>query len=535
MRKLFLLCCISIFFTLNAQNQAPSVQITNLQVDTSNNSIQIQYNLSDADNDPCMVQAYLTGDTGISYQIVVSNTGDVGMVQPGSQKNITMTYTISDVSAGANYNANALFHIKLVATDLKPKDISAIISGIDSTSVYKHLSYLEGVRHHNNASKKQEVKDSIFNVMNDNGYQVRIQNFVWNNVSGQNFIGRKQGLINEKKTIIVHGHFDGVAGSPAADDNGTAVTGALIAAEFLAPYYFQNSLNMMTFDLEELGLRGAQAFINTGRKSYEDYAAMLNMEMIGYRDTTPNTQLIPNGFSQLFPAVVDSINANNRRGIHLFNIGNANSAPLAAVFDSCARAYVPGIRTLPLIVPGNGSIAPDLRRSDHAVFWDAGYQALMITDGADTRNMNYHQASDSIGTLDFDYLVDNIKATVATAAHLAKPIDADTALTGNFKLNVDETIGIEDYQNADLLKIWVSPSGRHIHFKVPKGKHCLKENSNHFVITDMSGKKFQFFKYLRDEEDFTISLKESLSPGVYVLQNQECSIAHKFIVSEKRH
>lgn len=516
-----------------AQNQAPQVQITNIQVDTANNSIAIQYNLSDADNDPCQVQAYLSGDSGVSYQVIVSTTGDVGTVQPGTNKSINMNYTIPDISAGANYNKANLFHVKLIASDMKPKDIAAMIAGIDSASVYRHMSYLEGVRHHTNAAKKQEIRDSILDVLSTNNYQVRIQDFMWNNLPGQNFIGRKQGLIDEKKTIIVHGHYDGVVGSPAADDNATAVTGTLIAAEILGNHYFRNSLNMMTFDLEELGLRGAQAFINTGRKNYEEYAAMLNMEMIGYRDTSINTQIVPNGFGQLFPAAVDSIMSNDRRGIFLFNIANANSAPLAAVFDSCARAYVPGIRTVPLVVPGNGTIAPDLRRSDHAIFWDAGYQALMITDGADTRNMNYHQASDTIGTLDFTYLVENIKAVVATAAHLAQPIDADTSLTGYFSLNVDETIGIEEYSSKEIHKIWVSPSGRKLHIQLAHRKSC--DRIDGLMISDNLGKKIVFKSYLREGRDITISLPHSLSPGVYVLQSQECNIAQKFVVSEKRH
>ena len=515
------------------QNSAPSIQLTQLQVDTNNNSIQVQYNLMDADNDTCLVRAYLSGDSGISYQIPVNLTGDVGMVLPSNGKNLQIQYNIADISASAGFNAANHFHLKLIATDLKNKNIHNIIAQIDSAMVYKHLSYMEGVRHHSNPTKKQEVKDSIENALERNGYQLSVQNFVWNNINGQNFIGRKQGILDEKKTIIVHGHHDGVANSPAADDNATALAGTLIAAEVLAPYYFSNSLNMMSFDLEELGLRGAQAFINTGQRSYEEYAAMLNMEMIGYRDTAINTQIVPAGFAQLFPQAVDSINSNDRRGIFLFNISNANSAPLAAIFDSCARAYVPGIRTVPLIVPGNGTIAPDLRRSDHAVFWDSGYQALMLTDGADTRNMNYHQPSDSIGTLDFPYLIENIKAVVATAAHLAQPIDADTSLSGYFALNVDESLGIEGFNTQKNHRIWVSPTGTQIYVALATKSKCYEKT--HFTVIDAQGKKIPIKSMSRDDNYINLQLAKSLSAGMYVLQSQDCAIAQKFVMSEKKH
>ena len=56
--------------------------------------------------------------------------------------------------------------------------------------------------------------------------------------------------------------------------------------------------------------------------------------------------------------------------------------------------YVPDLRSVPLSVPGNGQIAPDLRRSDHARFWDANIPALMLTDASEFRNTNYHTPAD---------------------------------------------------------------------------------------------------------------------------------------------
>jgi hypothetical protein len=45
-----------------------------------------------------------------------------------------------------------------------------------------------------------------------------------------------------------------------------------------------------------------------------------------------------------------------------------------------------------------------VRRSDHAAFWDEGYRAVMLTDTADFRNPHYHQPSDTLDTLDLDFL-----------------------------------------------------------------------------------------------------------------------------------
>jgi len=51
-------------------------------------------------------------------------------------------------------------------------------------------------------------------------------------------------------------------------------------------------------------------------------------------------------------------------------------------------------------VPNGGRGIPDVRLSDHSPFWDAGYNALMVTDTSLMRNAHYHQMSDTVETLD---------------------------------------------------------------------------------------------------------------------------------------
>jgi hypothetical protein len=45
-----------------------------------------------------------------------------------------------------------------------------------------------------------------------------------------------------------------------------------------------------------------------------------------------------------------------------------------------------------------------VRLSDHSSFWDQGFQALMITDTSFLRNPNYHLPSDTMETLDFEFM-----------------------------------------------------------------------------------------------------------------------------------
>jgi len=69
-------------------------------------------------------------------------------------------------------------------------------------------------------------------------------------------------------------------------------------------------------------------------------------------------------------------------------------------------------------VPDRGLILPDTRRSDHSPFWDAGYRSIMVTDTANLRNPHYHKGSDSIDTLDLDFLTGVYRGLAASIRYL---------------------------------------------------------------------------------------------------------------------
>jgi hypothetical protein len=55
-------------------------------------------------------------------------------------------------------------------------------------------------------------------------------------------------------------------------------------------------------------------------------------------------------------------------------------------------------------VPGNGEKTEEVRLSDHSIFWDEGFAALLVTDTSFLRNPNYHLPSDRIETLNFEFM-----------------------------------------------------------------------------------------------------------------------------------
>ncbi|OWY23500.1 T9SS C-terminal target domain-containing protein [Sphingobacteriales bacterium UPWRP_1] len=412
---------------LPAQNAAPVISNIMAFPDELNNRVTITFDVADAENDALEIELRVSDNMGQTYLIDVAETwGDVGYpVNPGSGKTLTWQYNPGGLASG-------IYFLKIIADDRQPVDIQAIVDEVNPDNLYNDLEFVQGIRHYDAGLEHiQEVKDAIETRFTNAGLQTYRQDFSVGAFSGQNIIGRLQGQGNETQTVIIDAHFDSVSVAPGADDNGSGVVGVLEALRVLSPYQFRNNIKFIGFDLEELGLLGSNAFINSpgGKDAFETIAGVLNFEMIGYYSEAPNSQSTPVGFNILFPDAYAELTANQFRGDFLINVANTTSAPLRNAFDSCAALYVPALKVTTLTVPGNGEIATDLRRSDHAKFWDAGMQALMLTDGANFRNIHYHTPTDVLDILDFNFMANNVKAAVATAAHLAGIRHCATAVT----------------------------------------------------------------------------------------------------------
>jgi hypothetical protein len=516
-----------------AQNTAPVITINNATIDSTAKTININYNAFDTNNDLMEVKVWLSADSGISYVAPIQlATGALGYpVTPGSNKTIVIKYDNDSMYSAANGNINAWFMVKIVASDRKPVSIQNMLLTIDSTLVYEYMQYIAQPRHHTTAPMGlQMIKDSIEANFMRNELQTERSAFNFGNIASENILGRKPGFWQEKNTIILDAHFDAVANSPGADDNGSSVAAVLIASKILSDYNFEKTIQFIGFDKEENGLIGSLYYVNNSIPFFQQTAAVLNMEMIGYYSQAANSQLIPTGFPQLFPAAVDSITSGGNQGVWLFTVGNTNSASLSFAFDSIARNYVPNVKTLVMNVPGTGQIAPDLRRSDHAPFWDAGFKALMLTDGADYRNANYHTPGDSLGTLNIPFMTRNIKALTATAAALAKPISVGYDTRGAWQLIKDVPFSIAKKQQHVSLELYPNPANKDLYLKFDKDFNDLQ-----LKISDALGKVvlINMVRKLAKGDVIKIPIT-GLNAGVYFLncESQDISFSKKIVVTE---
>jgi hypothetical protein len=134
----------------------------------------------------------------------------------------------------------------------------------------------------------------------------------------------------------------------------------------------------------------------------------------------------------------------------------------------------------------------------------------MLTDGADTRNFNYHTIGDTIGTLNFNFMEKVVKATLATVAELAVPISAGY---DEFDL---APLSVHDHSKDFPAKIdiYPNPSNGQLFLKIST-EEALK---NRIQIFELNGKIMwsQVINFNPGESIVTLDIKD-LKSGNYII------------------
>ena len=207
-----------------------------------------------------------------------------------------------------------------------------------------------------------------------------------------NIIARLPGSASDGR-IIVGAHLDSVVATPGADDNASGIAVLLETARLLSQANLNSQVFLCAFNLEELNMFGSAAFAKKLKAAGARVEAMISLEMVGYTDPRPGSQKLPLGLSRFYPD----------RGDFIGVIGNWKSKTLLRKFSAAMRE-VPNLPVETLAVPGSGMVIPAVRLSDHAPFWDLGYPALMVTDTSFYRNPHYHAVTDTLETLNIDFM-----------------------------------------------------------------------------------------------------------------------------------
>lgn len=216
------------------------------------------------------------------------------------------------------------------------------------------------------------------------------------------------GAERPDEIVLVSAHHD--AWFFGADDNATGVAVILEVARVLADTAPDRTIRIVSFDREEEGLVGAAAYAAANADT--EFHRVVNLDSVGYTDTTPGSQQSLLGLDA--PDTADFL---------------AVIAPEPAQDDLLASlalaAELPDpVKTAGVLSDGDAhfSLTTDLLRSDHAPFWAMGVPGLFLTDTTEFRNPKYHTPEDTIDTLDPAFLA---QVGAFTAGVVAAYAEAD--------------------------------------------------------------------------------------------------------------
>ena len=273
----------------------------------------------------------------------------------------------------------------------------------------KELTVTIGERSVGVPENLDKTADYIERFYQDLGLPVHREPYNYHNSTVSNVVAEISSDGRAKNRIVVGAHYDSVTGTVGADDNASAVAVQLETARLLKLMIDSRKLDLsvkfVSFALEEppvYGTRymGSRVYAKKARKDNEQIDGMICLEMVGYACYEKGCQGYP------FPLMFFGY---PKEGNFIGIVGNSNSKALtnALVKEFSKNRELPVVK---LSVPLDGRILPAVRLSDHASFWDQGFNAVMITDSAFYRNPHYHTSLDTMEKLDYGFMAELVES-----------------------------------------------------------------------------------------------------------------------------
>jgi Zn-dependent M28 family amino/carboxypeptidase len=276
-------------------------------------------------------------------------------------------------------------HVRKLSVELSPRSIGSL-ENLDRVAAYisGELTQAGGA-------------------VSEQGYRVENQSY-------RNVIARFGPDTPER--IVVGAHYDAFGGLPGADDNASGVAGLIELARLLGAQTPATRVDLVAFSTEEppyFGTTGMGSSVHAQSLQKENVSvrAMLSLEMIGYFSDARGSQQFPAGIlSAFYPSTGDFIGV----------VGRVSDGLLARRVKAAMSAASP----LPVYSISAPSVIPGIDFSDQLNYWHAGYGAVMITDTAFYRNLNYHTPRDTAEKLDYKRMALVVEGAYAAVIDLAR-------------------------------------------------------------------------------------------------------------------
>ena len=242
------------------------------------------------------------------------------------------------------------------------------------------------------------------------GYEVMSQAYQAEGVASENLEITRAGRSRPGEILLIGAHYDSVAGSPGANDNGSGVAALLEISRFMAERSPERTVRFVAFVNEEppfffWGQMGSLVYAQMARARGDNIQLMMSLEMLGCFLDERGSQSYPPLLRYFYPD----------RGNFIAFVSNLKSRKaLKRAFKTFrARSDFPAESlAAPSFVPGVGW-------SDQLSFWRQGYRAMMVTDTAFYRYPYYHSGRDRAEQLNYPCMTRVVEGLRETIAELA--------------------------------------------------------------------------------------------------------------------
>jgi len=193
-----------------------------------------------------------------------------------------------------------------------------------------------------------------------------------------------------EEVIIIGAHYDAFLNLPGADDNASGVAGLLELARLLSEADLKRRILLVAYACEEpphFASEGMGSFVHANSLQDSNVLIMISLEMIGYFTDEKGSQKFPiPGLSLLYPT----------QGHYIAVVGE-----LFSFHASRLKATINRVTELNAYSINAPASVPGVDFSDHRNYWLKNYPAIMVTDTAFYRNLNYHTKLDTYEKLNY--------------------------------------------------------------------------------------------------------------------------------------
>lgn len=294
----------------------------------------------------------------------------------------------------------------------------------DSVLVREHLSAItktDGYRNYKNLKVLNHVAEYIRDEFAKYADTTFYQEYDVRGVTYKNVVCRF-GSSLDRPVMVVGAHYDVCGDQEGADDNASAVVALLEVARMLEGKTLSRPLELVAYTLEEppffrTAHMGSYVHARSLKRAGVQVYGMVAIEMIGYFSDEK--------WSQDYPVKVMKV-AYGTRGNYILLLKRSGYGQFVKAFSEQFGNAESRVETRNLKAPAK---MQGVDFSDHMNYWNAGYDALMVTNTSFFRNKNYHQTTDTMETLNIPKMCEVINSICHAILNIDKP-----AMTGKTAL-----------------------------------------------------------------------------------------------------